>query len=152
MTPTELKEALLLMCFKHIKDRKGKILASIASIESSLFDEGKSTVGDKHHTGRAMLQIERENTGMQLMAVENTEAVLRKISVYSKTDTVRIGSLVTTKNANYFLSISAGMVSVNGANYICLSVGSPIGQLLLGKKKRDYFSFSGKLVLIEEVL
>jgi hypothetical protein len=152
MTPTELKEALLLMCFKHVKDRKGKILTSIAQIESSLFEEGKSTAGDKHHTGRAMLQIERENTGMQLMAVENTETVLHKISVYSKTDTVRMGSLVITKNANYFLSISAGMVAVNGANYICISVGSPIGQLLLGKKEGDYFSFSGKLVLIEEVL
>lgn len=152
MTPIELKEALLLMCIRHIKDRKEKILNSIASIEESLFTEGKSTAGDKHHTGRAMLQIERENTGIQLMEVENTEAILRKISIHSKSDIIRMGSLVSTKNANYFLSISAGMVAVNGANYICISIGSPIGQLLLGKKKGDTYTFSGKHFIIEEVL
>jgi len=152
MTPTELKEALLLMCIKHVKERKKKILDSIATIEESLFEEGKSTAGDKHHTGRAMLQIERENTGIQLMEVENTETVLRKISIYSKTEVIKMGSLVRTKNANYFLSISAGMVAVNGANYICISIGSPIGQLLLGKQKGDVYTFSGKHFLIEAVL
>lgn len=152
MTPTELKEALLLMCVKHVKDRKTKILEFISTIEDSLFEEGKSTAGDKHHTGRALLQIQRENTGMQLLAIENTETILRKITVYKKSDMARMGSLVLTKNANYFLSISAGMVSVNGGNYICISAGSPIGQLLLGKKKGDSYSFSGKHVIIEEVL
>ena len=63
-----------------------------------------------------------------------------------------MGSLVATKNANYFLSISAGMVSVNATNYICISIGSPIGQLLLGKKKGDTYTFSGKHFLIEEVI
>ena len=152
MTQTELKEALLLMCFKFVRDRKEKILATIDSIEDSLFDSGKSTAGDKHHTGRAMLQIERENVGVQLMEVENIEAILRRISVYHAAKSVRLGSLVATKNARYFLSISAGMVFVNGANYICISVGSPIGQLLLGKKEGDTYTFSGKQFLITEVL
>lgn len=152
MTPIELKEALLLMCIRYIKDRKEMVLKSIVSIEESLFEEGKSTAGDKHHTGRAMLQIERENTGIQLMEIENTEAILRKVSIYSKSDVIRMGSLVATKNANYFLSISAGMVAVNATNYICISVGSPIGQLLLGKKKGDTYTFSGKHYLIEDVV
>ena len=152
MTPIEVKEALLLMCVRYIKDRKEKVLQSIASIEESLFEGGKSTAGDKHLTGRAMLQIERENTGIQLMDIENTESVLRKVSIYSKSDVIRLGSLVSTKNANYFLSISAGMVSVNAKNYICISIGSPIGQLLLGKKKGDSYTFSGKHFLIEEVI
>ena len=152
MTPIEVKEALMLMCVRYIKDRKEKVLQAIASIEESLFEEGKSTAGDKHHTGRAMLQIERENTGIQLLEIENTESVLRKVSIYSKSDVIRLGSLVSTKNANYCLSISAGMVSVNAKNYICISIGSPIGQLLLGKKKGDSYTFSGKHFLIEEVI
>ncbi|MEL6809757.1 MAG: GreA/GreB family elongation factor [Bacteroidota bacterium] len=144
MTCIELKEALLLMCVKHVKDRKQKVLASMSRIEDSMFEESKSSAGDKHNTGRAMLQIERENVGYQLMEVEKVEAILRRISVYQNSDTVHMGSLVTTKNAKYFLSISAGMVFVNGTHYICVSLGSPIGQLLLGKKEGDAFTFSGK--------
>ena len=151
MNGIELKEALMLMCVKYVQDRKEKILTSISSIEDSLFDEGKSTAGDKHHTGRAMLQIERENVGVQLMELEKTESVLHKIGIYATSDIVRMGSLVTTKNANYFLSISAGMVAVNGGNYICISIGSPIGQLLLGKKKGDTYSFRASTFQIIEV-
>lgn len=151
MTPTELKEALLLMCFKHVKDRKERILESITAIEDSMKMEDKSSAGDKHNTGRAMLQLQRENIGMHLMQVENIEAILHRVSIYSANGMVKLGSLVTTKTANYFLSISAGMVSVNGSNYICISVGSPIGQLLMGKKKGDSFTFSGKHVVIDYV-
>ena len=151
MTPIELKEALLLMCVKYVRDRKEKILKSISNIEDSLFEEGRSTAGDKHHTGRAMLQIERENVGVQLLELEKTEAILHKISIYSSTNIIRMGSLVSTKNANYFLSISAGMVAVNGGNYICISIGSPIGQLLLGKRKGDTFSFNANTFQITSV-
>ncbi|MBT8256006.1 MAG: GreA/GreB family elongation factor [Bacteroidia bacterium] len=151
MTPTELKEALLLMCFKHVKDRKERILESITAVEDSMKMEEKSSAGDKHNTGRAMLQLQRENIGMHLMQVENIEAILHRVSIYSANGMVKLGSLVTTKTANYFLSISAGMVSVNGSNYICISVGSPIGQLLMGKKKGDSFTFSGKHVVIDDV-
>jgi len=151
MNGIELKEALMLMCVKYVQDRKEKILASISSIEDSLFDEGKSTAGDKHHTGRAMLQIERENVGVQLMELEKTESILHKIGIYATSEVVRMGSLVTTKNANYFLSISAGMVTVNGGNYICISIGSPIGQLLLGKRKGDTFSFNANTFQILSV-
>ena len=141
----------MLMCVKYVQDRKEKILASISSIEDSLFDEGKSTAGDKHHTGRAMLQIERENVGVQLMELEKTESILHKIGIYATSEVVRMGSLVTTKNAHYFLSISAGMVTVNGGNYICISIGSPIGQLLLGKRKGDTFSFNANTFQILSV-
>jgi hypothetical protein len=151
MTPIDVKEALLLMCLKYIKDRKGRILASIKNIEDSLFEEGKSSAGDKHNIGRAMLQIERENVGIQLMELEKTEAILPKISIYSKSKIVGRGSLVTTNYAIYFLSISAGMIAVNGAHYICISVGSPIGQLLLGGKCGDSFTFNGTEVIINKI-
>jgi transcription elongation GreA/GreB family factor len=151
MTPIELKEALLLICVEYVKDRKEKILIAISNIEDSLFDEGKSTAGDKHHTGRAMLQIERENIGVQLLEIEKTEAILHKISVYSSTEVIRMGSLVATKNATYFLSISVGLVAVNGGSYICISIGSPIGQLLLGKRKGDTFSFNSNTFQITSV-
>ena len=38
-------------------------------IKEALFEEIKSSVGDKHETGRAMLQLEREKVGNQFYEV-----------------------------------------------------------------------------------
>ena len=66
MTIQELKFELQQQCKDLIKSRHRSILNTISDIETSLKDESKNTSGDKHNTGRAMLQIERENAGKQL--------------------------------------------------------------------------------------
>jgi hypothetical protein len=40
-----------------------------------------------------------------------------------------------SSSLNYFLSISAGQLTVKGKVYFAISIVSPIGKLLLGKKK-----------------
>jgi len=151
MTPLELKTILLAECFNYVATRKKKVLKAIATIEESLFEEGKSTAGDKHHTGRAMLQIDRENVGKQLFVVEKLEEVVNKITLKTTTNTARLGSLVFTKNGDYFLSISAGAITVNDRIYLCVSTGSPIGQLILGKKEGAPLFFNGNEFLIKSV-
>ncbi len=70
MTLLELKFELQQQCKDLINFRLERIQKTIADIEYSLKDESKSTSGDKHHTGRAMLQIDRENAGNQLREIE----------------------------------------------------------------------------------
>ena len=70
MTILELKFELKQQCKDLIKLRYDSINKTIFDIEYSLKEESKSTSGDKHHTGRAMLQIERENAGNQLREIE----------------------------------------------------------------------------------
>ncbi len=147
----QIKEALLEKCFGYVEARKQKILTSIANIEESLFEEGKSTAGDKHHTGRAMLQIDRENVGKQLLEVEKIERVVHAINLDSKSDLAKLGSLVTTVTATYFLSISAGAITVNGDTYFCISTLAPVGKLLQGKAVGDSFYFNGSEIQITNI-
>lgn len=146
-----LKTKLLSFCQVYILDRRKKVISSIATIEESLFEEGKSTAGDKHHTARAMLQIDRENAGKQLQEVERIETALRLINIDGQFETARLGSLVKTKESTYFLSISAGLTTIDTIPFICISKQSPIGQLVLGKKGGDSFHFRGNEQMILSV-
>ena len=86
MTALEIKVLLLDHCQQQVQKRYDKIKQSIASIEESLKEESKSTSGDKHHTGRAMLHIDRENAGRQLMEIEKLLAIINKIDVHKHSD------------------------------------------------------------------
>jgi len=151
MTDKELKVALLEHCKETVEKRYKKIKQTIAAIVESLEDESKSSAGDKHETGRAMLQIDRENAGKQLQEIENLQALVKKIDVKTISDYVRLGSLVYTNNGSYFISISIGQVTVGSTNYFCVALHSPIGQMLSGKKKGEAFSFNSKEFVVKSI-
>ena len=152
MNDKELKTALLNHCIEVVEKRFSQIKQTIAGIEESLVEESKSSAGDKHETGRAMLQIDRENAGKQLLEIEKLQQLVRKIDINSKSDYVRLGSLVYTNQATYFIGISIGAVTVGKTNYMCVALNSPIGQLLSGKKKGDMFMFNEKEYSIKSVV
>ena len=128
----------------HIKKR-------IASIQDSLNSETKSSAGDKHETGRAMLHLEREKSGTQLAAVQKLQKTLSKINISSPSTTSRLGSLVETSQGIYFLSISIGEISIDNKSYFAIATNTPIGKLLLGKKVGDSYTFNGKSFKIEKI-
>lgn len=152
MKPAKLKNELLSRCFDYIAHRKERIQHVLNDIKESLNDEEKSTVGDKHHVTRAMLQIEQENSGRQLVEVEKLEAVLGKIDLDLATENVHLGSLVQTSQATYFISISAGEMKIDNNTIYCVSTESPIGALLLGKHPGETIEFNEKSILIKEVI
>lgn len=139
MTVEALKAELVAHCRSSIDDRYNKVRNTINGIEESLFEESKSSVGDKHETARAMLQIDRENAGNQLHEIEKVAQLLSKIDIKAASDYVRLGSLVYTDKFIYFISISIGTVSLEDKDYLCVALNSPVGQLISGKKKGDEF-------------
>ena len=143
MMNKELKKVLLMECFRNVEERHQRIKQLIVSIEESLFEESKSSAGDKHETGRAMLQIERENAGKQLQEVESTLLTLKRVESYTASDTVHLGSLVFTSKETYFISVSVGLLKVNAKKYLAISPLSPIGKILMGKMAGAELSFNG---------
>ncbi|MCG2417462.1 3-oxoacyl-ACP synthase [Aequorivita sp. F47161] len=143
MTAVELKTELLQHCHKQVDNRYIKIKQTIADIEESLLEESKSSSGDKHETGRAMLQIDRENAGKQLQEIEKLVQLLKKIDVNTTSDYARLGSLVYTDKFTYYLSISIGTASVANTDYLCVALNSPVGLLISGKRKGDEFILNG---------
>ena len=108
MTPQELKFELQQQCKDLIKIRYESVNETIANIEQALRDESKSTSGDKHHIERAMLQIQREEAGKQLREIEKVMFQLDKVTISDVSETIRLGSIIETNQANFFISISVG--------------------------------------------
>lgn len=151
MTSVELKQELLEHCNKQVQNRYSKIKKVIADIEESMLEESKSSSGDKHETGRAMLQIDRENAGRQLQEIEKVVQLMKKIDIKATSDYARLGSLVFTNKFTYFISISIGNVSIDNVDYLCVALNSPVGLLLSGKKKGGNFNLNGITYSIKNV-
>lgn len=151
MNSDSLKEELLGKCSDLVDERHNRILNVIDGIESSLRSASKNTSGDKHHTERAMLQIERENTGRQLHEIKKIRIQLDKVNIRTNSDHARLGSLVTTNHGIFFICISVGSIRIGSTNYLGVAPNSPIGLLLLGKKAGERFVFNQKEYFIQEV-
>lgn len=146
------KEALHQFCREFAERRVSRIEKNIKNIQESLFSETKSSAGDKHETGRAMLQLEREKLGQQLAEAEKMIQVLSKTPTASKSTVVGLGSLVKTSMSDYFLAISAGEFKEDEHAVYCISTGTPIGALLLGKSVGDTIVFNGKTSTLLEII
>lgn len=152
MNSLYLKKELLNRCSKLLKDRHERILKVISDIELSLYEESKSTSGDKHHTGRAMLQIDRENAGRQLHEIEKVQLQLNKVDIHNTTEYASLGDLAHTNHGIFFLSISVGSLQINDTTYLGVAPNSPIGILLLGKKVGDHFIFNQREYFILDII
>ena len=67
---TNIKLELYNKCLAFTQDRLNTINKTIQELQESLTSETKSSAGDKHETGRAMLQLEREKAGQQLAEIK----------------------------------------------------------------------------------
>ena len=132
-------------CKEYVHSKMERIHLEMDKIKDALQSETKSTAGDKHETGRAMLQLEREKLGKQLSEVEKMQKAFEQISMHPGSGKIRLGSLVTTDKAIYFIAVSAGRVRLEGKEVYCISVAAPIGRLLLGKSAGHSIAFNGKI-------
>ena len=146
------KQKLYKYCLEFIDARLQTVQNQIVEIQNSLLSETKSSSGDKHETGRAMLQLEREKAGQQLAEIQKLNEIISKIDINKAGSTISLGSLIITSKANYFIAISAGEIRIENIDYYCISANTPIGQLLIGKTKGDNFSFRDLKFEINEVL
>ena len=141
-----------MQCVQFCNNRLDTIRTSIEEIQESLTSETKSSAGDKHETGRAMLQLEREKAGNQLAETEKLQELLSKIDVSKTSKTVCLGSLVFTTQANYFIAISSGEIVVEKEKYFAISPNTAIGKLLIGKEAGDVMTFRENEFKIIEIL
>ena len=147
-----IKTAVYHHCESYLRQKAKGYLSQDQSLLESLDSEGKSSAGDKHETGRAMIQLEREKLAQQ--RERNDQDIKTLDALKNKTTTVHIapGALVNTSLASYFLAVPAYAFSHNDKKIYCISPQSPIGQLLLGKKAGESFSFRGNSIKVLEVL
>lgn len=146
-----IKEQLLKFCWDYVGEKAQRLKNSNADLQESLDSETKNSTGDKHETGRAMVQLEQEKLAQQFTELEKTKNILQRVDVRIKSGTIGLGSLVRTNAADYFIAISAGAFKQEGKPIYCISQEAPIAQLLMGKKKGETFVFNGSTHTVLEV-
>lgn len=142
-----IKKQLLKACENFVEAKNKTITESIASNKKDLFSETKSSAGDKHETGRAMIQLEMEKSGQQLSVVNEMEGVLKRISIEENSEIIKLGSLIKTTKGTFFLAISVGQVKIESETYFVVSSSSPIGNQILGKKTGNIIPFNQAEIL-----
>ncbi|MBS9461380.1 3-oxoacyl-ACP synthase [Flagellimonas sp. 389] len=147
-----MKDELLQFCWDYVNEKMENLQKRNHALQESLNSETKSSAGDKHETGRAMVQLEQEKLGKQLFEFGEIKRVLQKVDIKKESTKIALGSLVKTTSANYFIAISAGEFKNEGMSIFCISAGSPISKVLLGKETKGVFTFNGKQNDILEVV
>lgn len=148
---SEIKRSLYDLCLSQVQERITRLQTEMKALKVSAETDTKSSMGDKYETAREMINLEKGKIDQQLAEALKAKQVLDSIDSEKSNWTCVLGSLVGTPNANYFLSISIGKVSLDDTDYFIISPMSPIGQQLLDKKAGDQFSFGGKPVEILSV-
>jgi len=138
----EIKKKLYKACLFFVEEKHHTVTSIIESNKKALFTETKSSAGDKHETGRAMLQLEMEKASQQLAVIIEMREVLAKIEIQKPSNISCLGSLIITDKAAYFSAISAGKITIENTDYYAVSTNSPIGKQLLGKSIGDSIPFN----------
>tara|TARA_R110002012_G_scaffold322089_1_gene555066 strand:+ start:24596 stop:25057 length:462 start_codon:yes stop_codon:yes gene_type:complete len=148
----KIKKQLFDLCLASLDTRLQAIQKQIAEIQESLTSETKSSAGDKHETGRAMLQLEREKAGVQLSEIQKQQDTLAKVNILKTSETICLGSVVYTTKSNYFIAISAGEFSIDDELFYAISPSTPIGKLLIGKTRTEEIVFNKQTINIKAVI
>ena len=141
-----MKNIKELICDELIFIQKQKIKSLellINSTKESRDTANKSSAGDKHETSRAKIQTEIDNFSRQLNLAINNLHVIEQLDNSKKYNLVTQGSLITTDNGIFFISIGIGKLEIKSNNYFIISLLSPIGSVMKGLSKNEIFLFRG---------
>lgn len=138
----KLKAELINLCIKLVDTKLETIKMAMAQAREGANNETKSSAGDKHETGRAMMQFEQEKLSQQLLEVEKMKDQLAKINFEIVSETIRMGSLVVTNKGNYFLAVALSKIEIEKQTVFIISHQAPLATHLLGKKLNDTFVFN----------
>eukprot|EP00388_Colpodella_angusta_P007143 GDKJ01020430.1.p2 GENE.GDKJ01020430.1~~GDKJ01020430.1.p2 ORF type:complete len:151 (-),score=14.83 GDKJ01020430.1:222-674(-) len=148
----EIKSSLYQLCLNFITERIATAETALKQAREASNDDTKSSAGDKYETSREMMQQDIDRNKRLLIDAEENQKVLNSLKDAPFSDTARNGSLVYTSEGTFYISISAGQLHLDKDTIFAISAVSPIGKLLLGKRKGDQFDFNGKKYLIKEVV
>jgi transcription elongation GreA/GreB family factor len=134
-----------------LQDKKITLQKHIKQLSDDAQNDAKSSAGDKHETALSMMQLEQEKLNQKLKETLQTIETFEKIDFISFKNTITLGTLVTTNDCCFLLSIAHPQTIIAHKTTFFLSPQSPLGQAMLFKKAGDeikFNQFSHKIVEI----
>ena len=146
------REYLTHYCASFVDEQISHVQNAINLAKESAQSEQKSSAGDKHETGKSLMQLEQENNSLHLQKMLNLQRVIPMLQSFTPSETVKLGSIVETTIGIYFVALGIGKVTCEGKDVYVISPASPIGKLLLSKKSGDVVKFQNQQITITKVL
>jgi len=128
-----------------VEEKVLRAKADLAEAAESRNSATKSSAGDKHETGRAMMQIETENCERQLAKALGQRAELAQIDFSGKATAAARGSMVCTDLGLFLICTGVGKIEVAGETCFAVSAAAPLGAALLGTKAGEEVEFRGQV-------
>ena len=132
---SSFKHSILSACKQVIHYKITLLSDALSELAESANVESKSSAGDKHETGRAMVHLEQEKLGKQLQEWE-------KIDAAKQGDSIGLGSLIETNRGFFFMASNLGKLMIDEREIICISLQSPLGEQFTKCKEGDKFEFN----------
>ncbi|GAA4408424.1 hypothetical protein GCM10023187_30250 [Nibrella viscosa] len=151
MNVKAIKSQLYARCLAYVDQRIETARTAMEAAQEAANSETKSSAGDKYETGRAMAQRERDMSAAQLAESLKLKKELEQITADASYETVQRGSLVMTDQGNFFISISAGKITLEGVDYFAVSLASPLGNGLINRKAGEEVRVNNRWYRIMEV-
>ncbi len=152
MSTTAIKQQLHHLCLAYVTQRIMNAQAAMEEAQRAANEETKSSAGDKYETGRAMMQLEKQKNALQLAEALKLKEQLAKVNPTKTYQEVQPGCLVKLNTGSFYIAISAGKLRLEGERYYAISIQSPIGQALRGKKQGEEIIFNGKKICVLAVV
>lgn len=138
-------------CRELLTVRLGELQSQIDELKESLRSETKSSAGDKHETGRAMIQLEQERLGSQFSAMLKQLELLDRLPK-EPCDRIVLGALARVSGTWYYFSTGIGSVHVEGEPVMAIGLASPLAQAVKGMATGSSVQFRDQLLRVEEVV
>ena len=151
MSQPTIKEMLFNHCIEYVNMHIETNQKAIEQAQDAASSETRTIASEEPETGKERMQREVETFGRRLEEVLEEREVLQSIPYNQTLSCVEPGALVETSVGTFFISMSADEVEIDGIEYCPISMVSPIGQAIQGKKAGDVASFRGKTITIENV-
>lgn len=142
------KEIILAQVKEHVSSRINDAEIAMEAAQNSANEDTKSSAGDKFETSRAMAMIDRNLYARQKHEAELDMNVLHTILADNIAEVVSLGSLVKTNIGLFYMSISLGMLVVEGQKIMVTAIQSPMGEAIKGLKKGESVAFRGQKISI----
>ncbi|GAA0878511.1 hypothetical protein GCM10009119_14790 [Algoriphagus jejuensis] len=148
----ELKAKVYQTAITQLKEKEALLSTERKNIIESILEDEKSSAGDKYETGRETMTQDLNTIEGQIKQGKNDlEELYRLHTIKEMPASVQEGALVKLGADWFLVAVSIGAVKVEDTKVFLLSKNSPLGELLIGKKKNDQVNFRGKTILIEEL-
>lgn len=147
------KSAVYQTAIAQLKQKEALLAEERKNIIESILEEEKNSAGDKYETSRENMTQDLNSLEKQIKQSKlDLEELYRLQSIKDTPPTVQEGALVQLGSDWFLLAISVGQVKVEDKQVFLLSKNSPLGELLLGKKKNEAIQFRGKPQAIKELV